>query len=53
MMAYGENTSLAERKKRAALRMILGFEGTDISPEIRKFAKRYAWPRQVVEAKST
>jgi len=42
MMAYGENTSLAERKKRAALRMILGFEGTDISPEIRKFAKRNA-----------
>ena len=42
MMAYGENTSLAERKKRAALRMILGFEGLDISPEIKKFANRNA-----------
>ena len=42
MMAYGENTSLAERKKRAAQRMILGFEGLDISPEIKRFAKRNA-----------
>ena len=42
MMAYGEHTTLAERKKRAAKRMILGFLGTTPPEEIRSFAKRSA-----------
>ena len=42
MMAYGESTTLAERKKRAAKRMILGFLGTDIPQEIHSFVHRAA-----------
>ena len=40
MMAYGEQTTLAQRKKRAAKRMILGFLGTEIPNEIQSFAHR-------------
>ena len=42
MMAYGEQTSLAERKRRAAKRMILGFLGTSLPAEISAFHKRAA-----------
>lgn len=42
MMAYGESTTLAERKRRAAKRMILGFLGTDIPQETRSFVHRAA-----------
>lgn len=40
MMAYGEQTTLAQREKRAAKRMILGFLGTEIPNEIHSFARR-------------
>ena len=39
MMAYGEQTTLAERKRRAASRLILGFHGLGVPPEIRSFCK--------------
>jgi beta-N-acetylhexosaminidase len=39
MMAYGEQTTLAERKRRAASRLILGFHGLNVPPEIRTFCK--------------
>ena len=39
MMAYGEQTTLAERKRRAASRLILGFDGLTVPPEIRKFCR--------------
>ena len=42
MMAYGESTTLAERKRRAAKRMILGFLGTDIPQETHAFVHRAA-----------
>lgn len=35
--AVGEQTTLAERKRRAAQRLILGFEGTTPSAEFKKF----------------
>ena len=42
MMAYGEQTTLAERKRRAAARMILGFHGHDVPQEITDFSRRAA-----------
>ena len=40
MMAYGEQTTLAERKRRAAHRLIVGFNGLSVPEEIRRFAKQ-------------
>ncbi|MEC7987425.1 MAG: beta-N-acetylhexosaminidase [Myxococcota bacterium] len=40
MMAYGEQTTLAERKRRAAHRLIIGFDGFDVPEEIRRFARQ-------------
>ncbi len=59
--AVGEQTSLADRKRRAAQRLILGFEGTSPPEEFRQFvreappagfilfARNIEEPRQVLE----
>ena len=36
----GEQTSLADRKRRAAQRLILGFEGTSVPKELRAFVRQ-------------
>ncbi len=36
-MAYGEQTTLADRKRRAGQRLVVGFTGTSPSPEFRRF----------------
>ena len=40
--AMGEQTTLAERKRAAALRLILGFEGTTPSDEFKAFVREAA-----------
>ena len=39
MMAYGEQTTLAHRKRLAASRLILGFNGLSVPSDIRAFCK--------------
>ena len=38
--AVGDQTSLADRKRRAAQRLILGFEGTSVPAELKRFVER-------------
>ena len=62
MLTQGEQTSLHQRKKRAAARLILGFHGLELPPEIRSFqnlkgapagyilfARNVSAPEQVLE----
>lgn len=38
--AVGEQTTLAERKRRAAQRLVLGFEGTSVPEDIKRFCRQ-------------
>jgi len=39
-LAVGEQTTLAHRKRRAAQRLILGFEGTSVPADIKRFCRQ-------------
>ena len=38
--AVGDQTTLADRKRRAGQRMIVGFHGIDAPPELRRFCRQ-------------